>query len=314
MSTEITKSVIVPLDGSPIALKSLNYLLLVFGAQHNLFVNLFHVVPSGPPILVQESKRDPNIARQLKDLENRNKQIAAEALSAGKKALLDKGFKEEKVKIVEFKKRVGIARDICGWSEKKRMDAIVLSTHGRSRIEAFFMGETASKVMELSLICPVWMIKGDVRSKPVLIALDNSENALRAVDRAAFMLSGTDCPVTLFYSKRSLGRFFSSDIVAPMTDLETMWKSAAGREIAPYMEKAKEMLIQAGLDESRISTRVVDGSRSAAADILDAAHQFGCGTIVIGRRGATNVKGYTMGSVSRKMLQDFKDAALWLVP
>ena len=176
------------------------------------------------------------------------------------------------------------------------------------------MGETACKVMELSLICPVWMIKGDVRSKPVLIALDNSENALRAVDRAGFMLSGTDCPATLFYSKRSLGRFFSSDVVAPMTDLETMWKSAAGREIAPYMQKAKEMLIKAGLDESQISTRVVDGSRSAAADILDAVRNSGCGTIVMGRRGVSNVKGYTMGSVSRKVMQDFQNAALWLVP
>ena len=148
----------------------------------------------------------------------------------------------------------------------------------------------------------------------MIIALDNSENALRAVDRAGFMLSGTDCPVTLFYSKRSLTRFFSSDVVVPMTDLETMWKSAAGREIAPYMQKAKKMLIQAGLDESQISTQVVDGSRSAAADILDAARQLGCGTIVMGRRGETNVKGYTMGSVSRKVLQDFRDAALWLVP
>ena len=314
MSTDITKSVVVPLDGSPIALKSLNYLLLLFGTQHNLVVNLFHVVPSGPPILVEESKKDANIARQVRELESRNKQMAAKALSAGKKALLDKGVKEENVNIVEFKKRVGIARDICGWSEKKSMDAIVLSTQGRSRIEAFFMGETACKVMELSLICPVWMIKGDVRSKPVLIALDNSENALRAVDRAGFMLSGTDCPVTLFYSKRSLTRFFSSDVVVPMTDLETMWKSAAGREIAPYMQKAKEMLIKAGLNESQISSRVVDGSRSAAADILDAARQLGCGTIVVGRRGESNVKGYTMGSVSRKVLQDFRDAALWLVP
>ncbi|MGD8769949.1 MAG: universal stress protein [Desulfobacterales bacterium] len=314
MSTDITKSVVVPLDGSPIALKALNYLLLVFGTRHNLVVNLFHVVPGGPPILLEESKKDPNTARQVRELESRNKQMAAKTLSAGKKSLLDKGFKEDMVKIVEFKKQVGIARDICGWSEKKSMDAIVLSTQGRSRIEAFFMGETACKVMELSRICPVWMIKGDVRSKPVLIALDNSENALRAVDRAGFMVSGTDCPITLFYSKRSLGRFFSSDVVAPMSDLETMWKSAAGREIAPYMQKAKEMLIKAGLDESQISTRVVDGSRSAAADILDAARKSGCGTIVMGRRGATNVKDYSMGSVSRKVMQDYKDAALWLVP
>ena len=93
-----------------------------------------------------------------------------------------------------------------------------------------------------------------------------------------------------------------------------MWQSAAGREIAPYMQKAKEMLVKAGLDESQISSRIVDGGRSAAVDILDAARKFGCGTIVMGRRGSSNVKDYTMGSVPRKVLQDCKDVALWLVP
>jgi nucleotide-binding universal stress UspA family protein len=314
MNNDITKSVIVPLDGSPMALKALNYLLLVFGSQHNLTVNLFHVVPGAPPILAEESKKDPNTARQLRDLESRNKKMAAKTLADGKQVLLDKGFNEGQVKTIEFYKQVGIARDICGWAEKKSMDAIVLNTQGRSRIEAFFMGETANKVLELSRICPVWMIKGDVRSKPVIIAIDNSENALRAVDRAAFMLSGTDCPVTLFYSKRNLLRFFSSEAVEPVSELESMWQSAAGREIAPYMEKANEMLLKAGVDESKISIRIVDGGRSAAADILNAARQLGCGTIVMGRLGASNVKDYTMGSVPRKVLQDCKDTALWLVP
>jgi nucleotide-binding universal stress UspA family protein len=80
------------------------------------------------------------------------------------------------------------------------------------------------------------------------------------------------------------------------------------------MEKANEMLINAGVDKSKISIRIVDGGRSAAFDILDAARQLDCGTIVMGRRGVTNVKDYTLGSVSRKVLQDYKDAALWIVP
>ncbi len=156
------------------------------------------------------------------------------------------------------------------------------------------------------------MVKGNVHSKPVLIALDNSDNAMRAVDHAAFMLSGTDCPVTLFYSKRNLMRFFSSEAVDPGSALESMWQSAAGREIAPYMLKAKEMLITARLDESQISSRVVGGGRSAAADILDAARRLGCGTIVMGRRGVTGVVAYTMGNVSRKVINDCNDTALWL--
>ena len=63
MKSDITKSVVVPLDGSPVALKALNYLLLAFGTQHNLIVNLSHVVPGAPPILVEENKKDPNTPR-----------------------------------------------------------------------------------------------------------------------------------------------------------------------------------------------------------------------------------------------------------
>ncbi|MBC8433974.1 MAG: universal stress protein [Desulfobacterales bacterium] len=313
MTVKVTKSIVFPLDGSSSALKSLDYLNLVFGAEKELDVNLFHAVPGVPPFLVEESRKNPDTARQVKELERRNKDMAAKTLSRGKQALLEKGFDEKHIKTIEFHKQAGVARDICAWSENKKVAAIVLCTRGRSRIEAFLMGETANKVLEHSRICPVWMVKGDVRSTGVLIALDNSENALRGVDHAAFMLSGTDCPVTLFYSKRNLFRFFSKEVVEADPELEATWKSVAGREIAPYMQKAKEMLIAAGIEESKITSRMVDGSRSAAADILEAARRFDCGTIVMGRRGSTDVKEYTLGSVSRKVLQDCNNTALWLV-
>lgn len=314
MHNNITKSVVTPLDGSENALKALHYLDLMFGSKHPLDVHIFHAVQGIPPILDEESKNNPDVARQVRELDNRNKRMAKKVLASGKKALLDIGFVENRIKTVAFDRRLGVARDICFWSENKDMDAIVLCTLGRGRIQAFFMGETASKVLEFSRICPVWMVKGDVRLQPVLIALDTSEDALRAVDHAGFMLSGTDCAVTLFYSKRNLFRFFSKEELRPMPDLEAAWQTAAGREIAPVMKKAKEMLIEAGVDDARISIRIVDGSHSAAADILKAANRNGCGTIVMGRLGVSGVKDYTMGSVTRKVLQDFKDMTLWVVP
>ena len=314
MTQGMTKSVVVPLDGSTNALKALGYLKLIFGSKHNLEVNLFHAVPGIPPILAEESKKNSNTARQVRELENRNKKAAKKILSAGKMALLDDGFDEERIKIIEFSRQIGVARDICGWSEQKDMDAIALCTRGRSRLEAFFLGETANKVLEFSRICPVWMVKENVRLRPVLIALDTSENALRAVDHASFMLAGTDCEITLFYSKRNLFRFFSSEEFGPLSELEEKWQTAAGREIAPTMQKAEHMLMKAGIDKARISSRIVEGSHSAAVDILNAANRFHCGTIVMGQRGVTGVKEYSMGSVCRKVLQNSKDVALWLVP
>ncbi len=315
MKEGIRKSVVVPLDGSENALNALKYLKLIFGSQHSLDVNLFHAIQGIPPMLAEESKSNPDTAKQVRELENRNKRLGKEILTAGKKALLDMGFDEDRIQSVEFHKQIGVARDICGWSEKKEMDAIVLCTRGRSRIEAFFMGETANKVLECSRTCPVWMVKEDVRLTPVLIALDTSENALRAVDHAAFMLAGTDCEITLFYSKRNLFRFFSiNEEFGSLPELEVTWQSAAGREIAPTMQKAEQMLIKAGIEETQISVRIVDGSHSAASDIIDAANRFGCGTIVMGQRGVTGVKEYSMGSVCRKVLQNSKALALWLAP
>jgi nucleotide-binding universal stress UspA family protein len=57
----------------------------------------------------------------------------------------------------------------------------------------------------------------------------------------------------------------------------------------------------------------VDGSRSAASDILDEAQNNGYGTIVMGRRGLSGVKEFFMGSVSSKVLQNCTGMAAWVV-
>ena len=88
MKEGIRKSVVVPLDGSKNALKTLKYLKLIFGSQHNLDVTLFHAIQGIPPILAEESKSNPDTARQVRELENRNKKLAKKILAAGKKALL----------------------------------------------------------------------------------------------------------------------------------------------------------------------------------------------------------------------------------
>jgi nucleotide-binding universal stress UspA family protein len=252
-------------------------------------------------------------AMKLKTLENKNMRLAEKILSKAKDLLLKKGFKEDLVQTVARKKDQGIAQDICNWVESKRADAVLMTTRGRSKLEAFFMGEVASKLLEYCRVCPVWIVEGAVTSNRVLIAIDNSENALRAVDHAGFMLSGTDNPVTLFHTMRHLRRFVPQEVLDEAPELEELWKTKAGQEIEPFMKKAKEVLLQAGLNESQINTKVVDGSRSPASDILDEARSNGYGTIVMGRRGITGVKEFFMGSVSSKVLRSSTGMATWIV-
>jgi len=314
MSENLQKMIVVPVDGSENALKSLDYINLLFGPDHNLKTTLFYVMPRLPAVLVEEIKRDKETGKRLQDIEARNTEMARRLLKSAKSRLVDMGFAKETVEAVFRKVEVGIARDIVHWSEKKKADAVFITTRGRGRLVAFFMGEIAAKVLEYCRICPVWMLKGSIQNSRVLIAVDNSENALRAVDHAGFMLSGTDANITLFHSKRDLRRFIPQTIVDEFPEVQKFWRHKAGEAILPFMQKAKEMLLAAGIGEDRLTIDIVDGGRSAAADILEAAQIKTIGTIFLGLHGYSNVKDYLMGTVTRKVLHEASDVAVCVVP
>ena len=309
-----SKMVVVPVDGSENALRALDYLSLIFGSKYNLKVVLFYLLPSLPRILIEGNTSSDMMAPKLIELEEKNRAMAQHILSEGKKRLLDNGFKEKAVETVFQKREVGIARDICNWSENMRGDAIIISTRGLSRLKAFFMGETANKVLEFNRSCPVWMVKGAVRRKNVLLVIDNSQNAMRAVDYAGFILPGTETHVTIFHSKRDLKRFMPDGLLEEFPEFQRFWKHKAGEVVAPYLKRAKEMLIKAGLKENRISIKLVDGSESAGTDILEEAITSDAGTIFIGKRGCSDVKDYSMGSVAKKVLYQASDITVCIVP
>ncbi len=314
---ELSKMIAIPVDGSENALKSLDYLDLMYGPRHNLEANLFYVLPSLPPILTEDPVLDleepARSKARLKAITAKNIRMAERILTEAKAALIHKGFSEERITTFSLKKKISVAQEICSWAEGKRADTVLLTTRGRSRLEAFFMGEVASRTLDYCRVCPVWIVEGTVKSKSVLIGLDGSNYALRAVDHAGFMLSGTDCQVTLFHTLRHLRRFIPLEVIEEAPELEQLWKHKAGLRIAPHMKQAKEMLLEAGLRENQITTKVVDGSRSPAKDILDEARGKGYGTIVLGRHGNSMVKEFFMGSVVRKVLDNCHGLAVWVV-
>ena len=314
MAVEIQKMVVAPVDGSENSLKSLAYTNLMFGPKHNLNVTVFHVLPSLPPFLIEESGKDAKISEQLQNLKKKNIGLAQRLLTDAKNKLVKAGFAEQAVKTVYQERRVGIARDICDWAEDNRADAVILSTRGRGKLAAFFLGETANKVLEYSRTSPVWMIKGTVKQKQAILAIDNSKNALRAVDHAGFMLSDTDVKVTVFHSKRDVKRFLPKELADEFPEMQKFWQRKAGKVILPFIQKAKDMLLEAGLREGQITTKLVDGSRSAAADILEEMKTSKAGSLFMGLHGYSNVKEFAMGSVTRKVLNQAADMAVCIVP
>jgi len=276
-------------------------------------VTLFHILPYLPSIISDDGTIDNHSWSQITATEKKNVQMAKRILSEARTTLLKMGFEEEKIQTLYRKKEKDIALDACRWSQNKKADAILMSRHGRTSLEDFFMGEISNKVVEHCQFCPVWIVDGVIDTVKVLLCIDNSENALRAVDHAGFMLSGTDCRITLFHSMRHLRRFLPLEALEDPSGLDNLWKEKAGKQIAPYMIKARETLLNAGLSDDQIATKVVDGTRSPADDILKEARDNDFGTIVLGRRGLSGFKEFFMGSVTSKVMCRSLGLATWIV-
>ena len=167
--------------------------------------------------------------------------------------------------------------------------------------------------MEITRVCPIWIVKGDVRYANTLITLDGSPNSLRAVDHAGFMLAGTQSKITLIHIANSMLRFFPKEVVQEMGDLADTWTQQASNFIKPNLEKAKEILIRAGISPEKIEIKVVDGGRRLAKTLLEEAQKREAGTIVLGRRGMTDANDYVVGSVTRKILNQAENLAIWVV-
>lgn len=140
----------------------------------------------------------------------------------------------------------------------------------------------------------------------ILIALDESENALRSVDfvcrhftpdhQVTFMSVVPDTAAICNMNSPTLTPYFMSQKEA-FCDLE----NKKNEVVRSAMEQARERLIRSGFAAENLSLKVEAQKEGVARDILAEA-QKGYDVIVLGRRGMSGVKEFFMGSVSQKIL------------
>jgi len=141
------KHILVPLDGSALAEKALDYAVLIVAPKRRITLvsiieipdvaNAFHPLPANLMMV------EDNIA-SARDYLNR---IAAELR------------KTHQLRI-NIEVRVGKpAEVISDLAETEFADAIVMSTHGRNGLERFIFGSVTQKVLN-AMPCPVFVVPG----------------------------------------------------------------------------------------------------------------------------------------------------------
>jgi nucleotide-binding universal stress UspA family protein len=151
----------------------------------------------------------------------------------------------------------------------------------------------------------------------VLIAVDESENATRAVDFVArdmnpqhqVTLLGIvpdvegickmDSPSLIPYFRQRQGEFCA--IQDQKRDL-----------VAQALENAKRKLIEAGYPEQNVTVKFQTLDKGVARDIAKEA-EAGYDAVVMGRRGLSGIREFVMGSVSHKVMHAVKGKSLVLV-
>ena len=313
MKTKSHKSIAVAVDGSSNSQRALDYIRIMFGPQLDLQLAIVYVMPSLPQLLVDACDKDPSLENKLNSVRSANRQVGDRILTEASARLIDNGFKPEQIETNQLERKTDIARDIALWTRECKADALLVGNHGRSSLKDYFIGNISRKILELSRDCPIWVSKGMIGSKNVLIAFDGSENAFRAVEYAAHMLHGTKKQVTLFHIKRSLSCILPWEVITEVEEVDEYWLACSEEEIKPKLNRARNMLRKAGFSSLQIVTRIEESSRRPARGIINAAQRDDCGTIVMGRHGRSDAEDFTMGDIARKVLEKAENTVLWIV-
>ena len=153
--------------------------------------------------------------------------------------------------------------------------------------------------------------------KNLLVAIDDSENAIRAVEFVANFFT-PDNRVTLFsviQDTAALCEMNSPELTPYFTAQQSSFCLLEDKKKALVNEallKAKEILTEAGFEEENITIKSEIKQKGVARDIINEA-KTGYNAIVMGRRGMSGIKEFILGTISQKVFNSAKDISVLFV-
>lgn len=153
--------------------------------------------------------------------------------------------------------------------------------------------------------------------KRILVAFDDSENAMRAVEYIAdsFKPENEIILFSVIPDTATLGGMFdpffsssSSSHQEALSEVAEMKKAS----LEKALQKAKEVLLEAGFEEKNVIIKANIKKMGVARDIINEARS-GYDAIVMGRKGISGIKEFFIGSVAQKVLQSVKDVSVLIV-
>ena len=145
--------------------------------------------------------------------------------------------------------------------------------------------------------------------KKILLAIDNQESSMRAVNYVGRVIGS--CPgfsITIIHVIEKPSEDFFENEAQITAHIES-----SAREAEALLEKARQILLEHGLQPESISFDApVKTCDSMASCIIEEARED-YGTLVVGRRGIPKSEEFLFGSVSKKIIDYSKKCTVWVV-
>ena len=147
-------------------------------------------------------------------------------------------------------------------------------------------------------------------NKNILIAVDESENARRAVSYVGQFLAGIKgFKVLILHVIRQ-----PEEDYFPTSSEKDQWLDQYKLKVDAMLKDYRQILIRAGFAPEDVSVRsTLRYCPSLAECILAERDQTGYSTIVVGRQGLSRSEEFLFGSVSSKIVNHARGCTVWVV-
>lgn len=154
------------------------------------------------------------------------------------------------------------------------------------------------------------VINNPAMDRHVLIAVDDSKNAERAVLYAADFLGGVPGfrATVLTVIPEPPEDYFSTE------EERDVWLEDHRADAEKMLNRYRKLLIQAGFKKDKVKTLVdVRDCPSVADCIMDNQQKLDCCTVIVGRRGISKKEEFLFGSTSSKVVHSGRNCAVWVI-
>lgn len=308
-SKDKSSTILVALDGSERSMKTVEY-LYDFEPFHNKKIVLYHVF-SDVPESYWDMGRTPfsrNGGEQVKGWGLQRRITMDEFMDRAKNMLITAGYKPQDISISIQERQKGVARDIIAEAQKGYF-ALLIRRRGYGALLHMIMGSTTTKVVEKLSGVPVLLAGLNKIRNSILIGIDGSEGSERAVEFTAKAVAQKGCKIVLCTVLRDFDIYAGDRYKKDVSECV----DCVFEDVETAMRRASQILENAGVKSVDIERKIVTGVGTRAGAIAKAAEEERCDTIVVGRRGLSNVSEFNIGRVAWKIIHAAREMTIWII-